>query len=665
MQIVSRGARFVLSCLAAFAMACGGDSSGGGGTTTPPDNSVARVDISPSAPMTLTSGGTATLAATAFTKSNQSLGSANVAWSSSNDQVTSVVGGVVTAKLVGTATITAAAGSVTSVGVTVTVTPGAAAQLGLRAQPGGAAAGVPFTAQPVIEVRDAAGNLVSTPSVVVTAGLASGGGLAGTTTATAVSGVATFNDLTITGLVGPRTLTFTATGLTAATSSSFTLAPGPPSTLAIRTQPVAGTAYAPFTVPAAVELRDLAGNVANSTASVTATITSGGGTLGGTATVAAVAGVATFTDLTVNGAAGARTLTFASGPLAAVTSTSFNVAAAPPAVIALSSTTTTIAGTTTTSPAPVNISVTNTGVFPLTNLRVQSITYNPLVPNGWLAVVFPSVTDAPATLRLTATTTNLPVGTYTAVVALAGDGAASAAQLTVTLTVTAQNINTFGTPANKVSIVAIGSTLSPGLVTTSSAGAVLATDASVTYATRSTAVATVDATGKIIAVAAGQAWVVATSTQNNADSVLVIVPRSSGLILRTDLTKYQYKVGDTVTVHVQIDTRGAALGAATVTFSWPVYVGTGVFGALGFIDFNTTASPLAPVVTVDRTVDVIRITGASVAGVTGIVELATVRFRVNTATASMLYVSGVELLGSDFSNLLPAATATQYPIIVP
>ena len=341
MQIVSRPARFFLSCLAALAMACGSDSSGGGGTTTPPDNSVARVDISPSAPMALASGGTATLAATAFTKSNQSLGSANVAWSSSNDQVASVVGGVVTAKLVGTATITAAVGSVTSVGVTMTVTPGAAAQLGLRAQPGGAAAGVPFTTQPVIEVRDAAGNLVSTPSVVVTAGLASGGGgLAGTTTATAVSGVATFNDLTITGLVGPRTLTFTATGLAAATSSSFTLAPGPPSTLAIRTQPVAGTAYAPFTVPAAVELRDLAGNVANSTASVTATITSGGGTLGGTATVAAVAGVATFTDLTVNGAAGARTLTFASGPLAAVTSTSFNVAAAPPAVIALSSTTT-------------------------------------------------------------------------------------------------------------------------------------------------------------------------------------------------------------------------------------------------------------------------------------------------------------------------------------
>ena len=110
---------------------------------------------------------------------------------------------------------------------------------------------------------------------------------------------------------------------------------------------------------------------------------------------------------------------------------------------------------------------------------------------------------------------------------------------------------------------------------------------------------------------------------------------------------------------------GAALGAATVTFSWPVYSGIGVFNALGFIDVTTTASPLAPVVTVDRSVDVIRINGASVAGVTGIVELATVRFRVNSASASMLYVSGVELLGADFSNLLPAATATQYPIIAP
>jgi hypothetical protein len=219
-----------------------------------------------------------------------------------------------------------------------------------------------------------------------------------------------------------------------------------------------------FSTPAVVELRDGAGNVANSTASVAATIASGGGLLGGSASVAAIVGVATFSSLTVNGTAGARTLTFTSGSLPPVTTSSFDVTAAPPAVISMSSTTVAITGSVTTNPSPVDISVINSGVFPLTNLRVQSTTYNPISPPGWLAVTFPSGTAAPATIRLAATTNTLPVGTYTAVVVIAGDGAAATATLTVNLTVIPQNVNTFGTSANKVSIVAIGSSLSPGVV---------------------------------------------------------------------------------------------------------------------------------------------------------------------------------------------------------
>lgn len=644
----------------AFVIGCSG-----GGATQPTDNSVARIDVAPPAPLSLASGSTASLSATAFTKDNRSLGASAVSWSSTNQGVATVAGGIVTAVLVGTTTITASSGGVSSAGVIVTVSPGAASQLVLRTQPDGAASAAPLAVQPVVEIRDAAGNVVTSSALAVTVTLASGGGLlTGTGVATAALGVATFTVLTVTGIVGPRTLAFTAPGVAPATSATFALAAGAPTQLAVRTQPVAGTAYAAFSSPAAVEIRDAAGNVASSTAAVTAAIASGGGALGGAATVVAVAGVATFTTLTINGTAGARSLTFTSGALLAVTSASFNVAAAPPAIIAISPSTATISASFGSNPAGVNLAITNTGVFPLTNLRVQNVLYNPVAPGGWLAATFPSGTDAPATLRLTATSASIPLGTYTASVVVAGDGAAATTSLTVTLVVSPVTVNTYGTPANKVSIVNIGSTIAPAVVTTTS-GAVTATDPTIAFISRSPATATVDATGRITAAAIGQVWVAATSTQSNSDSVLVIVPRSTGLILRTDLTNYGYHVGDTVTVHVQVDTRGTPLGAATLTFTWPVYIGSGVFGALQFIDVNTTASPLAPLTTVDQAVNVMRITGASVAGATGVVELATVRFRVVRSGINALFVNAIELLGTDLSNLLPTATFTQYPVIVP
>lgn len=144
-----------------------------------------------------------------------------------------------------------------------------------------------------------------------------------------------FSGLTITGTIGARTLTFSALGLTSGTSATFNLGAGVVSQLVIATQPVAGTAYAAFTTPAVVQFRDASGNTAPSTASVTVAIAFGGGTLGGAATVNAVAGAAMFSTLTVNGTAGPRTLTFSSSGLTPVTSASFNVTTAPPAIIGL------------------------------------------------------------------------------------------------------------------------------------------------------------------------------------------------------------------------------------------------------------------------------------------------------------------------------------------
>ncbi len=667
----SRRPRLV-TLLALSVAACSGGGGGGAGgdsaktPTSPVDNSVARIDIAPNAPAAVVSGATVTLTATAFAKDGRSLGGSGLSWASSNDAVASVAGGVVTGRLVGTAIVTATSGSIVSTGVSVTVTAGAPAQLGVRTQPGGASSGAALVTQPVIEVRDAAGNLATASTSAVTVAIGTGGGtLSGTATASAAGGVATFSGLTVTGTIGARTLTFAATGLTSATSASFNLSAGVATQIAIATQPVGGTAYAAFTTPAVVTIRDAAGNVATSTATVTATIASGGGALGGTTAVSAIAGVATFTSLTVNGTAGPRTLTFTCTGFAAVTSTSFNVAAAPPAIIAFAPTTATINSTREQNPAAVSIAITNTGVFPLTNLRVQGTTYEPLAPSGWLAATFPAGTDAPASLRLAATSISLAVGTYTASVVVAGDGAATTATLTVTLTVALPAVNAYGTAANKVSIVAISATLSPG-VTTTRGGALTTTDPTITYVARSPAIATVDATGRITAVAQGQAWVAATSAQWPTDSVLVIVPRSTGPVLKTNMTRFTYAVGDTITVRVEVDTRGAALGAVTATVTWPAYTGpTGLTQSMTFVDLGTAGSAMAPVTTVDRVNNVILLNGVSANGATGVVLLATVRFVVKLSGLTGVYLNASELLGADFTNLLPSTTFTQYPVIVP
>jgi hypothetical protein len=367
----------------------------------------------------------------------------------------------------------------------------------------------------------------------------------------------------------------------------------------------------------------------------------------------------------VNGTAGARTLTFSSGAFPAVTSESFNVATAPPAAIGLAQTTLSITALSGTSPAaPSDVNVTNTGVFPLTNLRAQSTTYNPLAPGGWLAVSFPSGTSAPATLRLTVTSAALAVGTYTATIVVAGDGATATQNLTVNLTVAATLVNTYGTAANKISLVAIGSNVSPGLVTTAS-GAPAAPDASVTYLSRSPATATVDATGRITGVGAGQTWIVANSAVANPDSVQVIVPRQAGVVLRTDLTAYSYRVSDIVTLRLQLDTRGATVGSFIATVSWPVTVGSaGTQSPLTFLDITTTGSPVAPTSTIDNAIQVIRFIGGASAGVTGVVEIATIRFRAARTGNSAIFATALEVLGVDLGNLAATATSTSYPVIV-
>jgi len=168
----------------------------------------------------------------------------------------------------------------------VTVTPGTATQLALTTAPVTGASATALTTQPVVTIRDAQGNTVtsSTATVTVTV-VGAGGALGGTLTANAVNGVATFSGVTLAGVVGTSyVLRFTSSGLTPIDSAGVTPSGhGVATQLAVTTQPGGGASGGALSTLPVIAIRDSAGNtVLNSTVAVTVAIQSGtGGTLGG------------------------------------------------------------------------------------------------------------------------------------------------------------------------------------------------------------------------------------------------------------------------------------------------------------------------------------------------------------------------------------------------
>ena len=109
----------------------------------------------------------------------------------------------------------------------------------------GGVSGALLATQPVVAVQDAQGNTVTTDNtttVTVAIFSGAGGNLGGTLTKTAVNGVATFTNVTLSGIVGTNyVLQFASNpALTAVNSNNVTVTAGPATKLGILTQPVGG-----------------------------------------------------------------------------------------------------------------------------------------------------------------------------------------------------------------------------------------------------------------------------------------------------------------------------------------------------------------------------------------------------------------------------------------
>ncbi len=243
-----------------------------------------------------------------------------------------VATGSISATATGAKVVSATVGGVLATQTaTVTVTPAAAASLGFTVQPTGTSATSPITPAVQVTASDAFGNRATgfAGSVTIAIGANPGGGtLSGTLVATANTGVATFPGLSIDKTGAGYTLVASSGALIQGTSSGFAITVGPATKLAFAVQPSNAGAGAAITPAVQVAVQDAGGNlVATATNSITIALGTnpGGGTLSGTLTASASAGIAQFSNLSIDKQANGYTLQATAGGLATAISAPFNI----------------------------------------------------------------------------------------------------------------------------------------------------------------------------------------------------------------------------------------------------------------------------------------------------------------------------------------------------
>jgi hypothetical protein len=466
--------------------------------------------------------------------------------------------------------------------------------------------------------------------------------------------------------VGTATITASTptsgTRPTVSASLTVTVTPGAATQLGIRTQPLGAAIGAPLATQPVIEIRDAAGNVVtSSTATVTASIANGGGTLVGAASATAVSGVATFSGLAITGTAGPRSLAFASTGLAAVTSAGFTITPPPAPVIVFDTDAVSVLAPRTTTPAPIIVGITNGGAAPLANMTLDPVLYDANQPTDWLTARLSSA-SAPANLICTFATTTLAEGTYRATVRVNGPGASNTpATLTVTITIRPNYTVSYGTTAEKIRILDSGSSFAPAVSVSDERGPVA--NVALTFTSRATSVVTVGTDGRVTAVGEGDAWVVVTSEVSN-DSIFVIVPRAnSGPLVRSNITTWFTRLGDTLSGTMFLDTRSTTIGAASLVLAVQP-----ISGSFSFFSVAAAAGSPSPVLSLSSTSQtggqLVRIVIGSATGMSGMIPLVTFRIAGRTAgTSGLISLSALDVSGVDASVLTPNSTSTRFPYV--
>ncbi|QOJ15705.1 MAG: hypothetical protein HRU75_14100 [Planctomycetia bacterium] len=243
------------------------------------------------------------------------------------------------------------------------------------------------TIAPAITVRviDDTGVTVTTATAAITLSIGNNPGgstLGGTLVRTPVNGVATFGNITLDRTGTGYTLRAAAAGLTDAISTAFNVTPAPATALRFAQQPLNSVAQDPISPPVQVELIDAFGNRdTNNTSAVTIAIQNNpaGGTLSGTTTRSAVAGLATFDNLSINNPGTGYTLRASTATLGPIISNAFDILPRTPvAVHFVQEPTSAVAGQTIAPPITVRIVDADGATIPTATLAVTlTLTTNP------------------------------------------------------------------------------------------------------------------------------------------------------------------------------------------------------------------------------------------------------------------------------------------------
>jgi hypothetical protein len=198
-----------------------------------------------------------------------------------------------------------------------------------------------ITPAPEVLVTDAFGHVVTEQSVTITMALGNnptGASLSGDKTrGTGDDGIATFPDLELNRAGTGYTLVASLEGVPSATSAPFDITSRTAVALTVETQPTDETAGEPITPFVRVSVRDDLGNILETDArDITIAINTGvsGATLGGSKTVAAVDGIATFSNLTLDKMGEYTLVASTTGGLPSVTTNPFDVTPAAAAKLA-------------------------------------------------------------------------------------------------------------------------------------------------------------------------------------------------------------------------------------------------------------------------------------------------------------------------------------------
>ena len=222
------------------------------------------------------------------------------------------------------------------------VAPAPASRLAFVLQPGNVPPGAAIVPSPKVMVQDSIGNVVTTSNATVAVQISAGTGtagatLAGTTSVGAVDGIARFTGLSVATAGYNYTLTATAPSLASGVSAPFSILTDASNRLVFKQVPTQLTAGAPVVVTVAVEdgsgtrASGFTGNVALAITEYTGVP---GAHLSGTTTVAAVAGLATFSGISVDKTGADFTFTATAAGVASGTSTQFLVLPGAPGVLA-------------------------------------------------------------------------------------------------------------------------------------------------------------------------------------------------------------------------------------------------------------------------------------------------------------------------------------------